>query len=330
MPERDLANLFNVSRTTAINAYRMLERQDLVRTKVGSGTFVADSNAPITEEGIPWLQLFKSHSQSSASDVLREMVSDSPFRDVISFVTGMPDPAFYPVETFKGLFNKYVDSFNKADLGYISSEGYEPLRRSVSEMLKAEGIPSQAEEIMIVSGAQQGLYLLSKALLELSADPQLIKRLAFDKQYVDLNTNIITQWLLQIYLEEGNLKNHLAFVRGQYKKRRNEMAKALNRFCENEIDFAVPEGGYYFWCRIRGGGTTGKLLHESIKNGVSFAPGDAFYNSPGKSKEFRLCFVTHDERTIVEGVRRLGKTLGVLRKTKRDIHNSAVAGPPII
>lgn len=461
LPERDLAELYGVSRTTAINAYRLLEQQGLVRTKVGSGTYVSEQSAADSEKVVPWLQLFKSSNPSSVSAVLRDMVTTNSLSGTISFATGMPDPEFYPVQTFADLFNKYVKHINKADFGYIAPEGYEPLRRSIAEMLTNSGIPSQVDEIMVVSGAQQGIYLLSKALLEqgdyvvmesptfigaiqafqaagakilnintsdtqylsvledyliryrpkmlyimptyqnpsghviplkerqdllelaaryrlviveddpyrelyygqapppalksldfyggviylgtfskilapglkigyIAASPLLIKRMALDKQYVDLSSNNITQWLLHTYLAEKNLENHLSYVRGKYKKRRDAMAKALRRLCENEIDFDIPEGGYYFWCRKKKTGTVGRLVHEAAKNGVSFVPGDAFYPTAAQSREFRLCFVTNNEEINSEGIRRLAKTLGLLREGKKESDKPSVSGLPIL
>ncbi len=57
-PERELAELFAVSRTTAINAYRKLEQQGLIWTKVGSGTYVAQARDFESLSEVPWPQLF--------------------------------------------------------------------------------------------------------------------------------------------------------------------------------------------------------------------------------------------------------------------------------
>ncbi|MFZ5642032.1 MAG: PLP-dependent aminotransferase family protein [Bacillota bacterium] len=460
-PERDLATLFKVSRTTAINTYRLLEQQGLVRTRVGSGTYVSDQPADAKQKEIPWKQLFKSHSQSYASEVLREMVSVGYSADTISFATGMPDPEFYPVEILADLFRTHIESLDKADFGYISTEGYYPLQNSIAKMLNESGIISKKEEIMVVSGSQQGLYLLSKALLEpgdyvvtesptflgaiqafqsagakilgidtsgshflssledyiiryrpkllyimptyqnpsgnviqlkerqdllnlaarhrlviieddpygnlyygevppsslkaldnyggvvylgtfskilipglkvgyIAAPPQLIKRIAFDKQYIDLSSNNITQWLTYKYLDEGYLGEHLTLLRREYKKRRDAMVRALRRFCGDNVDFNIPDGGYYIWCRPREPVKVSKLLHEAAKAGVSFVPGDAFYAAAPPGTEFRLCFATHNEAVIAEGIKRLGKALSAAKKSGREILRTTVTGPPIV
>lgn len=167
-PERELAALFGVSRTTSINAYRCLEQQGLVETKAGSGTYVA--GLPVSRDnalpGVPWHQLFTPTPQSPLSSILRELVDTNLDPGNISLATGMPDPALYPVKLLQEIFANGKDGANKADLGHIPTEGYGPLRLSVAELLAGKGIRLPMENIMITAGSQQGLYLISKVLLE--------------------------------------------------------------------------------------------------------------------------------------------------------------------
>ena len=102
-PERELADLFAVSRTTAINAYRKLEQQGLVWTKVGSGTYVVQARDVESLSEVPWPQLFTAYPQNPSASILRDMLS-TPAQGTISLAAGMPDPALYPMETFTELF----------------------------------------------------------------------------------------------------------------------------------------------------------------------------------------------------------------------------------
>lgn len=440
-PERVLAQLFSVSRTTAINAYRHLEQQGMVNTRVGSGTYVAGqlSDTDSSTAHVPWAQLFTPYPQTPLSSILRELVSP-PAPDTISLAAGMGDPDLYPVGTFMDLYSEHIQHAERADFGHIPTEGYDPLRHSVAAMLAAKGIPTKKDNVMILAGSQQGLYLLSKILLEpgdcviiespsfigaiqvfqasgarvlslppddrfplaaledyliryrpkmlylmptfhnptgrtmslkerqdllqlaarhrliiieddpysdlyydrvpppalkaldsyggvvylstfsknlfsglrtgyISASPILINRLALEKQYIDLHSNNISQWLVQLFLDTGNLDSHLSLIRREYKKRRDDTAKALQRFCGKHIDFAIPDGGFYFWCKIKQSGTSRRLLHEATKIGVSFVPGEAFYTTPTQDKDFRVCFTTHNQTVLHEGIRRLAKAI---------------------
>lgn len=168
-PERELAALFGVSRTTAINAYRHLEQQGLVTTKVGSGTYVANLGAERKDEAppvVPWMQLMTPFPEMPLSTMLREILNVSASEGSISLAAGMPDPALYPVDLLRQIVARSNEGINQADLGHIPTEGYTPLRRLVTGMLADRGINTDADNVMITAGSQQGLYLIAKALLE--------------------------------------------------------------------------------------------------------------------------------------------------------------------
>ncbi|SHI87285.1 PLP-dependent aminotransferase family protein [Desulfosporosinus lacus] len=447
-PERELADLFAVSRTTAINAYRKLEQQGLVWTKVGSGTYVAQARDLESLSEVPWPQLFTAYPQNPLASILRDLVSTNA-PGTISLAAGMPDPALYPLETFTELFNHNIGTVPPADFGHIPTEGYYPLRRAIAAMLSEKGIPASTENILTLSGSQQGIYLLSKVLLEpgdyvvmetptfigaiqvfqaagarilslpysekfsielledfliryrpkllyiiptyqnptgrvmpeqerkdlvklakrhrlviveddpysdlcygeqppqalkamdsyggvvylgtfskilfpglrtgyLAGPPVLINRLALEKQFIDLHSSNIAQWLVTMFLNEGKLAEHLTKVRREYKKRRDTMAKALLRLCVKDIDFKVPEGGFYFWCKLKQAGTSQQLLQAAAKNRISFVPSEAFHTMPTPDNEFRLCFTTHNETVLLESVQRLAKTLTQITKKIKD------------
>jgi len=61
---------------------------------------------------------------------------------------------------------------------------------------------------------------------------------------------------------------------------------------------------------------------------VSFVPGEAFYvHPPEGEKELRLCFTTHEEKSLQEGTRRLARALaGIKRSGKQP---DTLVGPPV-
>ncbi len=166
-PERELAVLLQVSRTTAINAYRCLEEQGLINTKIGSGTYVADLLPALQPNpSVPWSQLFTPSPNTQLSSILRELIASAYTDDTISLAAGMPDPALYPLKHFHRLFSLQSSHLSAAELGHIPTEGYMPLRRLLAARLVTKGYDIAPENTMIVSGSQQGLYLITKAFLE--------------------------------------------------------------------------------------------------------------------------------------------------------------------
>lgn len=164
-PERQLALQCSVSRTTAINAYRKLEEWGLVRTKIGSGTYVTDSGSETVLQPIPWNQLLVPHPPSPLSSILRDLVSVDIAGKTISMDTGLPDPALYPLAAFSDLQNRRRKDLVNADMGHIPTEGYLPLRSWLASAHSQKGAPASPGNIAVVSGYQQGLYLLAKIFI---------------------------------------------------------------------------------------------------------------------------------------------------------------------
>lgn len=167
-PERLLAEMLGVSRTTAINIYRQLAQEGLVSIKVGSGTYVigclAKTETPLPP--IPWEQLFVPHLKNPLSSILKDLLTGCSNPNNISLAAGMPDPSLYPLKIFEQLFNKYIKNLSPLDLGHLPTEGYPPLRRAIANLHLAKGINVPEDNILITAGSQQGLYLVNKVLLE--------------------------------------------------------------------------------------------------------------------------------------------------------------------
>jgi len=161
-----------------------------------------------------------------------------------------------------------------------------------------------------------------------TAAPQVINRLAQEKQYMDLHSNTLSQKILHICLEEDYLPGHLNTVRTEYKKRRDTMASAIRRYCNNYMNFTMPEGGFYLWCTLNPSASSSELLRRAAAVGVSFVPGEAFYTNGTQSNEMRLSFSTHNEVFLKEGIRRIGRILA--SGTANIVQPTNTAGRPII
>lgn len=438
-PERELARLLGVSRTTAIHVYKLLEERGLVLTKVGSGTYVADFAGEMDDQqpALPWEQLFTPQYKSPLSSVIRTLISAPATGDSISLSAGLPDPALYPVAVMEKLLAENSGFWDPAGLTYLPTEGYLPLRRSLAAWHCQQGAPTTPDHILVVSGSQQGLYLIAKTFVEprdyvvvesptymgaiqilhssgarilplplsgsldlledyliryrpkllytiptfhnpsgrvmpadyrrqlislaarhrliiveddpygqlyyghqppaplrdsdtyggviylgtlskilfpglrigwVTAAPQVINRLAQEKQYVDLHSNNLAQKMVHLFLAENLLPGHLSAVRKEYKNRRDAMIGAIRQYCSKNLDFDIPGGGFYLWCNVRSSASPDELLHQAAIAGVSFVPGEAFYsNGSGNRQQIRLCFASHNSSRLAEGIRRLGR-----------------------
>ncbi|WP_053956850.1 PLP-dependent aminotransferase family protein [Inediibacterium massiliense] len=159
-PIRQLAHTLGVNTSTIVNAYDLLEKEGFVHKKIGSGTFVA----PIKEESFSG-ELFEKYPLDEDFKLMdRGQIQIK--ENMISFASATPTSDLFPVEDFKRLLNEVLDRDKGDAFSYQESQGYYPLREALVDYLKEIGIHTKFENIQIISGAQQGIDVISKAFVD--------------------------------------------------------------------------------------------------------------------------------------------------------------------
>ncbi len=152
LPIRAMAEILQVNTVTVVNAYRCLEEEGLIYKQVGSGSFVA-----------PHGSLAGKTTVVQEDTELRQLtVSEAAY----NFASGTPTTDLFPVARFKDVLNQVLDRDMGEAFGYHDPQGYYPLRTAIAELMRAQGMAVNAEGIQIISGAQQGIDIVSKAMLK--------------------------------------------------------------------------------------------------------------------------------------------------------------------
>ncbi|HEY1434759.1 MAG TPA: PLP-dependent aminotransferase family protein [Thermoanaerobaculia bacterium] len=156
---RELASALGINRGSVQAAYRRLQQSGLVAGRVGSGTVVR--GRPAAEKPFRIEQLL-SHR---AAELFEEapLAARGPW--VADFSRLAPDEKFFPLEEFTRTL-AYAWSRRRDLWQYAPPLGLEELRAEVSRRLAEFGVLRSAEEILIVSGAQQGLDLLFRTFTD--------------------------------------------------------------------------------------------------------------------------------------------------------------------
>ena len=97
--------------------------------------------------------------------MIRQMFKLMAKPGIISFAGGAPDPALFPKEELAEISAEILKKQGEVALQYGITEGYEPLRQWVIERLTKQGIISDKDDTIIVSGGQQGIDLAAKSLI---------------------------------------------------------------------------------------------------------------------------------------------------------------------
>lgn len=90
---------------------------------------------------------------------IREILKHTSGTDVIPFAAGNPSVEAFPAEDIRRIVGEIVGRPPATYLQYGISEGYAPLRDFLKADLAAKGLKSDSDDLIIVSGAQQGIDL---------------------------------------------------------------------------------------------------------------------------------------------------------------------------
>ncbi len=169
--ERKLAALLGVNRTTVLNAYSELKADGLLGAHVGNGTIVqrildekndhkAGSSEPV------WNQMFSQYAARFDSSLVKELLELASRTDFISFATGIASPDSGPIDILDGFENALAQKENIRALLHSPTEGFLSLRRAMCAVMQKRGVYCNYEEVMMLSGSQQGIDLAARVFLD--------------------------------------------------------------------------------------------------------------------------------------------------------------------
>jgi DNA-binding transcriptional MocR family regulator len=159
-PERALAERLKISRTTVVSAYRELEARGLLRGYVGRGTFVCAAPEP---EGTPfaWRGKIAAAALRTSDSTLRDIVRHSSDPRLLSLAAGEPAIDRFPNAAFQDAIAHVLRTDPVSAWRHGPTEGQPALREAIAERYE---VPP--ETVLILSGAQQGLDLLARCLID--------------------------------------------------------------------------------------------------------------------------------------------------------------------
>ena len=149
---RELSTLLGVNKITVVNCYKKLKNEGFAYQKVGSGTFAKKKELNIA-------------FRNSYSQALK-MIKNNYKSNYVDFTGEITDEVLFPIKEFKKIINKVLDRDGEEILLSQNTLGYDPLRKTINNVFWNGNIDT--DDILIVSGAQQGIDIASKALLNIN------------------------------------------------------------------------------------------------------------------------------------------------------------------
>ena len=157
-PERSLAGRLLISRSTVVAAYELLQEDDLVERRQGSGTRVRFSSARPrqTEASV-------SLTRTPGRNSFFRRLTDTPDETIDLVGAYLLSETGLPEAITNGL-DAEIRTLSQAP-GYAPL-GYPPLRRAIAAHLSQRGLPTVPEQVLITNGAQQAIHLAANLFVQ--------------------------------------------------------------------------------------------------------------------------------------------------------------------
>ncbi len=176
-PTRYLAKELKVSRSTLINAFELLISEGYLVGKQGAGTFVANEipdDLLLLRRSSLDISSYDKHARNISQrgrnlTEVKLVFSEWSVRPK-ALGLGLTETEQFPIHIWKRIIAKLLRKSSWKFTEYMNHfdiQGYSPLREAISKYLGASrGVICSPEQIIIVTGSQQGLNLAAQVLLD--------------------------------------------------------------------------------------------------------------------------------------------------------------------
>ena len=149
---RQISIKYEVNLNTVLKVVQMLEEEGYLYSIKGKGCFVKKGyNLDIGKRMTPILNTFRFGQNSKDMG--------------INFSNGGPPKEYFPIQEYKEILSEILldEAESKYLMAYQNIQGLESLRETLAEFIRKYGIKREKDDIIICSGTQIALELISTA-----------------------------------------------------------------------------------------------------------------------------------------------------------------------
>jgi 2-aminoadipate transaminase len=110
--------------------------------------------------------LFAQRAAAMKSSAMRDLMAVTARPDIISLAGGLPDTSTFPAEDFAALMARVAVDASARALQYGPTEGLDDVKDCIVQVMAAEGMEVEREDLLVTTGGQQVIDLVCKTLLD--------------------------------------------------------------------------------------------------------------------------------------------------------------------
>ncbi|MFC3803873.1 PLP-dependent aminotransferase family protein [Cohnella sp. GCM10012308] len=176
----------------------------------------------------------------------------------------------------------------------------------------------KADPIWAYNGSSHVIYLrsFSKVMLPglrlaaATVPSALVPSLQQHKRTADLSTSVLSQGVLEIFIQSGMYEHHAKQMRAMYAQRMSKLKEAASRLLPKAFLYSIPASGGLFAALNLPGIHTEELVKRIGQRGVDVLRADQqFLPTFPKPNLLRMSIMRTDEQDIEEGIQTLAEEL---------------------
>jgi len=110
--------------------------------------------------------LFAERTRVMRSSAMRDLMAITARPDVISLAGGLPDTSTFPPKTFAAQMTRIAQESAAEALQYGPTEGFRETVDCILQVMGAEGMLPDPEDVIVTTGGQQAIDLVCKTLVD--------------------------------------------------------------------------------------------------------------------------------------------------------------------
>jgi len=110
--------------------------------------------------------LFAERTKVMKSSAMRDLMALTEREDVISLAGGLPDTSTFPPDSYASLMRTVAADSCARALQYAPTEGLALVKNCIVDVMRAEGMEVDPDEMLVTTGGQQVIDLMCKTLID--------------------------------------------------------------------------------------------------------------------------------------------------------------------
>lgn len=234
-------------------------------------------------------------------DKLDEILDQTPRAKLIYVIPDFQNPTglSWTLERRK----EFIRVIQKHNLPVLEDNPYGELR------YEGETLPSllslDDRDLVMEMGSFSKIFCPGLRVGWFAGPPKLVAAFAEVKQNADLHTSGFDQAIIDTYMDNFSMDDHVKEINRLYRHRRDLILECLQKYVTDGTTWTHPKGGLFLWLTLPEGVSAQKVFNKCVEHNVAAIMGSIFYPVSKTDSHMRVNFSNMPDDKIVEGVKRL-------------------------